>query len=416
MVDVKSRHEFNVKGRIMYLNSGKAFKQGGYLKLIVALLCLSLSCSLAQADIYYSAKVFGPVVNIHAIDEQGQLRKVTNNKRWRDVEHDVANNGLISFASNRIPQGLKDGARAQENYHVFVKNLKTDELVQVSQRYEHARQPKFSPLSDKLAFIAFEGQQQSLIIYDIASKATTRLQSAKFIYDFSWSPDNQHIAFSSQNKTSSRLDIIDINKLTRKNIISSLIKQSTKASSASKNTVQSGEKHSLTSGKVEQLAQFFVAPTWSPNGNYIAYISHPLMKNVKRSLKVYQLASQKTRLISADSMQVQAPITWSNNSDTLLYSALINYQQYYDEHSHKKVYLGGMHIFSSDLLGNSQQLTQGDHLFKQPVFSPDEKHIAYFYADKLNARTLQLNTMLSDGSKQKLLQQGIAKNAMLQWQ
>jgi Tol biopolymer transport system component len=74
-----------------------------------------------------------------------------------------------------------------------------------------------------------------------------------------------------------------------------------------------------------------------------------------------------------------------------------------------------MHIFNSDLVGNTTQLTQGDNLFKQPVFSPDEKRIAYLYADKLNARTLQLNTMLADGSKQKVLRQGIAKNAELQW-
>jgi Tol biopolymer transport system component len=113
---------------------------------------------------------------------------------------------------------------------------------------------------------------------------------------------------------------------------------------------------------------------------------------------------------------VQAPITWSSNSDSLLYSALVNYRQYYDDNIHKKVYLGGMHIVNSDLIGNNKQLTKGDHLFKQPVFSPDEKHIAYLYADKLNARTLQLNTMLADGSTQQLLRQGVAKNAVLQWQ
>ena len=125
--------------------------------------------------------------------------------------------------------------------------------------------------------------------------------------------------------------------------------------------------------------------------------------------------SQHKGLISNINIEVQEPITWSSNSDTLLYSALVNYQQYYDDTTHKKVYLGGMHIFSSDLLGNTAQLTQGDHLFKQPIFSPDEKHIAYLYADKLNARTLQLNTMLADGSKQQVLRQSVAKNAVLQW-
>jgi Tol biopolymer transport system component len=400
----------------MYLNCFKALKQDDYLKMIVAVLWLSLPCSVAQADIYYSAKVFGPVVNIHAIDEQGQVKKITNNNRWRDVEHDVASNGLISFASNRKSNGSNVNLHRQENYQIFLKQTKTDELVQVSLGYEQARKPKFSPGNDKLAFIALEGQQQSLIIYDLATKATKRLQSAKFIYDFSWSPDDQHIAVSSQHEKSAALVIVDSKDLSTKVIVNGSINQSTTLKSIPKNkqpAIETSEQlnHVIT----KQVEQLFVAPTWSPNGNYIAYISHPLTKQSTRVLMVYQLAGQKIQRISVNNIQVQAPITWSSTSDSLLYSALVNYQQYYDESTHKKVYLGGMHIFNSDLIGNNQQLTKGDHLFKQPVFSPNEKHIAYFYADKLNARTLQLNTMLADGSKQQKLSDSIAKNAALQW-
>jgi Tol biopolymer transport system component len=391
-----------------------------------------LYCSDTQADIYYSAKVAGPVINIHAINDLGQVTKITNNQRWRDIEHDVASNGLISFASNRKISTVNVGSRRQENYRIFVKNRKTEELLQISQQYEQARQPKFSPRGDQLAFIALEEQQQTLIVYDLVKKSRTALASAKRIYNFAWSPDNQRIALSSQDNKFASLAIVNSKDLTTQAIVSAAINQNESQKKSPQNTqgaFQNTQKSIsrstqvsvqipplLNQANMKQVEQLFVAPTWSPDGNYIAYISHPLTKQSSRALLVYELAKQKIQRISDVNIQVQAPMTWSSNSDSLLYSALVNYRQYYDDNIHKKVYLGGMHIFNSDLTGNNKQLTKGDHLFKQPVFSPDEKHIAYLYADKLNARTLQLNTMLADGSTQQLLRQGVAKNAVLQWQ
>jgi Tol biopolymer transport system component len=391
-----------------------------------------LYCSDTQADIYYSAKVAGPVINIHAINYLGQVTKITNNKRWRDIEHDVASNGLISFASNRKISTVNAGSRRQENYRIFVKNRKTEELLQISQQYEQARQPQFSPRGDQLAFIALEEQQQTLIVYDLVKKSHIALASAKRIYNFAWSPDNQRIALSSQDNKFASLAIVNSKDLTTQAIVSAAINQNESQKKSPQNTqgaFQNTQKSIsrstqvsvqipplLNQANMKQVEQLFVAPTWSPDGNYIAYISHPLTKQSSRALLVYELAKQKIQRISDVNIQVQAPMTWSSNSDSLLYSALVNYRQYYDDNIHKKVYLGGMHIFNSDLTGNNKQLTKGDHLFKQPVFSPDEKHIAYLYADKLNARTLQLNTMLADGSTQQLLRQGVAKNAVLQWQ
>ena len=421
----------------MCFNRFTLLTREGYLMPMAVFTLAGLYCSVSQADIYYSAKVAGPVINIHAVNDQGQVTKITNNQRWRDIEHDVASNGLISFASNRKNSTVNAGSRRQENYRIFVKNRKTDELLQISQQYEQARQPKFSPRGDQLAFIALEEQQQTLIVYDLVKKSRTALASAKRIYNFAWSPDNQRIALSSQHNKFASLDIINSKDLTTQAIVRAAINQNESQKKLPENTHGAFQKIKqkdtqksisrsiqvnaqilplLNQVNMKQVEQLFVAPTWSPNGQYIAYISHPLTKQSSRALLVYELAKQKIQRISDVNIQVQAPITWSSNSDSLLYSALVNYRQYYDDNIHKKVYLGGMHIVNSDLIGNNKQLTKGDHLFKQPVFSPDEKHIAYLYADKLNARTLQLNTMLADGSKQQLLRQSVAKNAVLQWQ
>ncbi len=376
----------------MYLNGFKALNQGGYLKLMLFSFWMSLACSVAKADIYYSAKVFGPVINIHAIDDQGQVKKITNNNRWRDLDHDVAVNGLISFSSNRKNSNKILSKRATENFNIFIVEPGSNKLSQISQQSSQEQQPRFSPTGDKLAFIRIDRKQQSIVLYDLTTKQEKTLLSTNIIYDFAWSPNSQNIVCSSKNQHSANITVIDITSLTSKVIVNTEHKQ-----------------------KDKKPQQLFVAPSWSPDGKYIAYIAHPLTKKSNRTLNIVQLSTQTIQVISPTNVQVQAPITWSKNSKNLLYSALVNYQQFYDEQMHKKVYLGGMQIFSSDLHGNNQQLTQGEHLHKQPVFSPDEKHIAYLFADKLNARTLQLHSMQIDGSRVKMLGNGLAQNARLQW-
>jgi Tol biopolymer transport system component len=77
-----------------------------------------------------------------------------------------------------------------------------------------------------------------------------------------------------------------------------------------------------------------------------------------------------------------------------------------------------MHIFLSSLGGEkieNRQLTTGDVLFKAPVFSPDQKQIAFLYADKLEARTVALRTMNLDGTDVKQWYDSVVKSTQLQW-
>jgi Tol biopolymer transport system component len=76
-----------------------------------------------------------------------------------------------------------------------------------------------------------------------------------------------------------------------------------------------------------------------------------------------------------------------------------------------------MHIFVSSLGEKTEirQLTKGDFLFKSPVFSPDEKQIAFLYADALDERTLMLKTMKADGTGMKQWYDSVAQRSNLQW-
>ena len=376
----------------MCQNNKNILTAGTNMLLVFSIFTAVFVTGTAQAEIYFSAKIAGPVVNIHSVNELGLVNKITDNKRWRDLEYDVAINGLISFSSNRKNTDKILRQRQAEDYNINILDPKDNQLSKITTQSSQDQQPEFSPAGTEVAFIRVDKNQQSLVVYDLKTKTEKTLAISKVIYDFSWSPNGKRIVFSNSSKNSANLLMVNVDTLMTEIILTATTNENSK--------------------KLENL---YVVASWSPDGKYIAYIVHPLKKDISRSLHVYQLDTKKSQLISQTDIQVQAPLTWSKDSDTLLYSALVNYQQFYDETVHKKVYLGGMHIFNSDLLGNNQQMTQGDHLFKQPIFSPDEKQIAFLYADKLNARTLQLNSMQRDGSEIKTLGKGIAQNAKIQW-
>ena len=354
------------------------------------------SCIIAlpvHADIYFSTKVGGPIVNIHSVNEQGDITKITDNRRWRDVEHSVSVDGLISFSSNRRDVKVTLKNRAPENFNIYILDPLNNKLEQITKQAAQELQPQFSPSGKQLAFIRSEKDKQSLIIYDLKSKKEKVLSTSKVIFDFYWSPNSQQLAFTSQTKKSAAMSIINIENLNNEIILTTGFNE-----------------------KSKRLKNLFLGVSWSPDGNNIAYIHHPFTEGISRTLHIYNIKNKNEHLISQPEVQVQSPITWSNNSKTLLYAALVDYKYYFDESIHKKVYLGGMHIFHSDLAGNSKQLTRGDHLFKHPIYSPKQDKIAYLYANKLDSKTLSLKTINIDGSNEKTLSNKVFQRANLHWQ
>ena len=72
-----------------------------------SLISSSLFSGLAQADLYYSEKIAGPIVNVFSVNKDGVINKITDNEMVRDLEHNVSINGLVSFSSNRKTEHKK---------------------------------------------------------------------------------------------------------------------------------------------------------------------------------------------------------------------------------------------------------------------------------------------------------------------
>jgi len=130
---------------------------------------------------------------------------------------------------------------------------------------------------------------------------------------------------------------------------------------------------------------------------------------------VYDVATKKSQLISDPEVQVQSPVDWDNKSETLLFSALKGYKFYWDEKNQKKVYEGGMHIYSAKLSGDKKQLTNGDVLSNRPVFSPDNTAIAFLYSDSLAGDQISIRTMNTEGKNIKEIYPSALGSTYLHW-
>jgi TolB protein len=143
---------------------------------------------------------------------------------------------------------------------------------------------------------------------------------------------------------------------------------------------------------------------------------HPLNRDKERRLLVMDIASKKTKELSEKGVQPQEPLHWKSDSGSLLYAGLKDYKFFYDEAKRTKVYQGGMHIYISTTEGKTVQLTKGDHLYSKPTYSPDEKNIAFLYADELGgAREVILKTMNADGSNIQERANSIVPTSTLIW-
>jgi TolB protein len=367
-----------------------------------AALVLPLITATVHADIIFTAKIVGPSANIFAVQKSGKIKKLTDDANWRDLDQSVSPDGWVAFSSNREKEVKIDLYKTTEDYDIFVVKQNGKSLKPIAASASNEVMPKFSPDGKWIGYLLQSGEKRELTVMKSDGDDSRKLLVADDIVDFSWSPDAKKIVCAPLIGTDSQLMIVDVVDSGEPRV---LVQVSTAPAPA-------GAKNA------EAFLSQLVSAQWSPDGGKIAYIKHPFEQNAARQLRVFDLKTGSDLVVSDAKAQVQHPVTWSADSSKLLYSALVGYKFYYDDKIHKKIYEGGMHIFLSSLDGEkaeSRQLTTGDVLFKAPIFSPDEKQIAFLYADELEARTVALRTMKLDGTDMKQWYDSVVKSTQLQW-
>lgn len=337
-----------------------------------------------NAEIIFSAKVLGPVANIYSVSESGEVRKITENIRWRDLDADMSVDGRLVFSSNREDNPRMDLNRTSEDFNIHLIERDGSEPKKIASSRDRELKPRFSPDGRNIAVIR-SGTRHRLLVADADGKGERALAEADEIYDFSWSPDGRRIALARRvGEESGILVVSDDNSEPPLQL---------------KNASQ---------------ALRIVSARWSPDGGKVAYIVHPL-NGESRQLWVRYLDSGREQRISPENLQIQQPPDWSADGRRLLYAALADYRFHYDEGAHRKVYEGAMHIYISDLEGNHRQLTSRKALHKAPVFSPDGRRIAFLYAPELDSRQLSLRTMDRDGGNENEWFGSVTRNSNLRW-
>ncbi len=357
---------------------------------------------VSAADIIFAGQPMGPSSNIYYIDANGQLNKLTDDTRWRDLMAHVGPKGAFVFTSNRKESSKIDFQRSAI-FNIFT--LEHGRLSKLTDDANMDASPQFSPDGKRIAFIKYAVDSSALQLLNRNGSDRHILAKAQEITGFSWSPDGTRIAYAMQDGDRSAIEVVNLNA-EQSLPIRSLVEY--------RKSVPDEPLDAAMTSSINGYSYIVTSAQWSPDGNKIAYIVHSLQKP-ERVLRVLDLTSGIDRQISSTDVQVQQPVTWSPDGERLLYAALVDYEFYYDEERQEKIHEGGMQIFLTTVKGRNRQLTHGDHLHNRPVFSPDEKAIAFLYGSKLDSRDLSVRVMTIDGKPTSELFHGVARDSFLYW-
>ena len=365
-----------------------------YLKALnLGLLTLFSALPPAQADIYFNAKVAGPVSNIYQINSQGQPHPVTQQKRWRDQSFDLieGDDGQVEgviFTSNRVA-----GGRDDQSYKLFYQSINSQQsaaaLTQVDS-VGHRVQPKVNLDNRHLAFKESRGFEEELFVLNRQTGEERTLLVDAAITHYQWLGREQ-IWVSHHDGNAGKLTEFTW-------------------------TNNGWQSQTLFNPTNSLVSSFSVFDRRSPVALVLQELDSTHPSGPQRLLVLWQIGSQEVETISPKGIQVQDSLSWSPDGKQLLFSALVNYDFQYDEAKKDKVYQGAMHIFLTDTEGRFRQLTQGDFWHAQPTFSPDGQSMAFLFAKELgHARHFALKTKHLKSGDEVTLYSPVSRRSQIIW-
>jgi dipeptidyl aminopeptidase/acylaminoacyl peptidase len=264
---------------------------------------------------------------------------------------------------------------------LFVLDLATRDILDLSADLNHAADPTWSSDGRRIAFGGADGEH-GYEIYVTASDGTSRIQVTNYPDDGvsgahmpAWSPDGERIAFG--------FDLYDAATKTESHGIGIV-------------GASGGNAVTITDGPDE-------APAWSPDGTTVAFVR----RNVDgtSSLRIVTADGRKEHLLSRAGVAVasMAASTWSPDGTRILYS-------YRDLETSNL----GMAVMDVDT-GEVHTLIE-DAFVGSPVWSPDGTRIAFLRDDAgqpLPAVSLWVTTQ--DGASELVLG-GLAHVSDIAWQ
>jgi Tol biopolymer transport system component len=161
-----------------------------------------------EGKLVFAAGNFGDY-NIFLYDLRSQqLTQLTSDDAWNDYPRFSPDASKIAFASTR---GDKQG--------IWIMNVDGSDAKLVTDKLKWADFPAWSPDGKEIAFVSTEFFQEDIFALNVESGEIRRLtknDGADFYPD--WSPDGKSIAFSSERGTHQDIYILDLATLEEKRI------------------------------------------------------------------------------------------------------------------------------------------------------------------------------------------------------
>lgn len=348
-----------------------------------------------DSRIYFVARTV-PGANLHSIDMQKTLIRHTNDSGSREFDLTIDKDSNVFFTSNRIlPEDRakrakigKFGSRRQD-LNVFYMPAGTEEEKMVNAATPIGK----TDMPEALANMSPDGASfsfvRTLLPHQHRKKSKEVLQNVavdqlyvqdgvdgtpKMIAQYDviikpqWSPDNKKLVYSAYDYTDNKAELFIYD-------------------------VQTGKSQQVLESPwgINQID----SPQWSPDGQQISLILHPLEKNQLRTLYLLDLTSKELKRVSGEGHSVQSPVSWSSDGKQLVYDAYIYDVQDGVIQKPERGSRYTSHIFLVALDGmKTTQLTKDEQVIHSaPTFSPDDSLIAFLWAEERKSRRASLKVM-----------------------